>query len=359
MTTPVHAFRLTGTIILMSVRESATPDPSQWPQPSVLKVPLVEAQAQLTHLVAVGQRLQDEAIRAQDPALFIGRVDEWRRHGRQWLDTNIGGQAAEEYKSVSDYTAEYAWDAILWESPGNPRRRSRDIASEIHVLESIAQRLPEWLPSGSTTPSGSSTAPPGQSVPSNANSPEKDPRQGPALAANRQAVMVIYGHDSLANRAMFDWLRSIGLEPREWSQLVESTGQANPYIGDVLTHAFQSVQAVVAFFTPDEHVRGRGALRGTSKTWRFQACPNVLIEAGMALITHPDRTVFVTLGPPELPSDLAGRHYVRLDGTPGPLNDLANRLEKAGCDVNRRGTQWTDPKIFPRRDKIASQPRQI
>jgi len=36
--------------------------------------------------------------------------------------------------------------------------------------------------------------------------------------------MVIYGHDTQANTALFDWLRAIGLEPREWSQLIHATG---------------------------------------------------------------------------------------------------------------------------------------
>lgn len=341
----------------MSVRESAASNPPEWLQPSVLKVPLTEAQDQLSHLIAAGKRLQDEAIRADDPTLFIGRVDEWRRHGRQWLDAKIGGQVAEEYKSVSDYTAEYAWDEILWESPGNARRRRRDIASETGILESIAQHLPEWLASEATTPSANDAAQTGQSVTADTSSPEKGPRPDPGFVGNRRAVMVIYGHDIEANKALFTWLRAIGLEPQEWSQLVESSGSASPYIGDVLQYAFREVQAVVAFFTPDEHVRVRDTLRSASKMWRLQARPNVLFEAGMALGTHPDRTVLVTLGPSELPSDLAGRYCVRLDGTLGPLNDLANRLERAGCEVDRRGNDWLNPKNFPSRDQIASQPR--
>ena len=57
---------------------------------------------------------------------------------------------------------------------------------------------------------------------------------------------------------------------------------------------------------------------------RLQARPNVLIEAGMALITHPTRTIIAVLGDQELPSDLAGRHYIRLSHTAVvPLDDLA------------------------------------
>src|SRR5215467_8226564 len=285
----------------------------------------------------------------------------------------IAAFLAHQSEQEADYILKAAGSAQVtpggWDRRDQGERRDQILRLLVNetdsVLESLLQMLPKLeqrptdLPEATTETHNAPSEDDAVRTASSQLEESSPAKNRGAAGPDRQAVMVIYGHDSQANRAMFDWLRTLGLHPQEWSQLVESTGQANPYIGDVLTHAFQSVQAVVAFFTPDEHVRGRDTLRGTSKTWRFQARPNVLIEAGMALITHPDRTVFVTLGLPELPSDLAGRHYVRLDGTPGPLNDLANRLEKAGCDVNRRGTQWTDPKIFPRRDKIASQPRQI
>jgi hypothetical protein len=167
---------------------------------------------------------------------------------------------------------------------------------------------------------------------------------------NRKAVMVIYGHDLEANDALFNWLRAIGLEPREWDQLVTLTRTASPFIGQVLQHAFEDVQAVVAFFTPDEHVRPRHDLQrppGASSDWRLESRPNVHIEAGMALATHPDQTIFVILGPQELPTDLAGRDYIRLDDTAGPLNKLALRLKSAGCEVDLSGTRWLNPRVFP------------
>lgn len=79
----------------------------------------------------------------------------------------------------------------------------------------------------------------------------------------------------------------------------------------------------------------------------------------MALVTHPSRTVLVTLGPQELASDLAGRHYIRLNHTAvGPLNDLASRLEAAGCDIDKTGTDWLDPARFPNRDNVPPSPAQ-
>lgn len=176
-------------------------------------------------------------------------------------------------------------------------------------------------------------------------------------AANKR-VMVIYGHDDEANRALFNWLRAVGLEPLEWGHLVQLSGEASPYIGDVLEHAFKSAKAVLAFFTPDEHVAARGVPLTTKNVWRLQARPNVLIEAGMALVTHPSRTVLVVLGSQELPSDLAGRHYIRLNNTSGPLYELANRLAEAGCELNRTGTQWLDPTNFPSRDDLSLSPPQ-
>ncbi len=173
---------------------------------------------------------------------------------------------------------------------------------------------------------------------------------------NRKLVMVIYGQDKEANTALFDWLRAIGLQPREWDQLVHATGSASPYIGDILDEAFKDAQAVIAFFTPDERVRPRGH----SGPWRLEARPNVLIEAGMALVSRPKRTVLAVLGPQELPSDFAGRHYIRLNHTsPEPLYQLAARLHDAGCDTDLTGTDWLDPRRFPDRDNVSLHPADV
>lgn len=161
-------------------------------------------------------------------------------------------------------------------------------------------------------------------------------------------VMIVHGQDEPARKAMFGWLRSIDLKPREWTQLVADTKSGAPYIGDVLDMAFQKAGAVVVLFTPDEHVLLREGLRSGKKQWRMQARPNVMFEAGAALARHPDRTVLVVWGDQELPSDLAGRHYVRL-GSVKSLRDLASRLRNAGCPVNESGDDWLDPDQFPSR----------
>jgi predicted nucleotide-binding protein len=165
------------------------------------------------------------------------------------------------------------------------------------------------------------------------------------------SVMVVHGRDLEVQRAMFDWLRSIGLRPREWSDLVSLTGVGSPFIGQVLERAFAEAQAVVVLVTPDERVALQNGLATASSESRsrFQARPNVLFEAGMAFATRPERTVLVVAGPVQLPTDLAGRHFILLDGTSAALHELSLRLEHAGCPVRREGRQWLDPSRFPAR----------
>jgi hypothetical protein len=76
----------------------------------------------------------------------------------------------------------------------------------------------------------------------------------------------------------------------------------------------------------------------------------------MAFATQPDRTILVVLGNQELASDLAGRHYVHLDGTPEKLHQLAGRLEAAGCPTRTTGSQWLDVARFPDRADTAARP---
>jgi predicted nucleotide-binding protein len=269
-------------------------------------------------MIERGRALEREVAGVANPEGCFSRVLEWQRNCGQWLDVNLGGQAADEFSASVNEVTTYAWMSAFWGEYGGARRS--DLRSELQVLASILQRLPDW-----------------------AESERSEPERSAAMR-DAKVVMVVYGHDNEANKALFVWLQSIGLQPKEWSQLIGRTGSASPYIGQVLERAFEDAQAVVAFFTPDERVT---AMDGSI---RHQARPNVFIEAGMALVTHPERTVLITLGHPGLPSDLAGRHYVQLDGTPRPLNEIASRLKTAGCDVDREGSRWLDPTIFPSRD---------
>ena len=178
---------------------------------------------------------------------------------------------------------------------------------------------------------------------------------GPAPPrVNSKAVMVVYGRDSEARRAMFDFLRALKLDPQEWGKLIERTGKATPYVGEVLERAFEEAAAVVVVLTPDDEAQLRDEFQSGDdpeyeRALTPQARPNVLFEAGMAFGIHPDRTVLVELGSLRPFSDVGGRHVVRLDGTPEPLREIARRLKAAGCDVDESGDDWTAPARFPQR----------
>ncbi len=177
--------------------------------------------------------------------------------------------------------------------------------------------------------------------------------RGPAPnRVDARKVMVVYGRDSEARMAMFDFLRALGLQPLEWGKIVEATEKASPYVGEVLDRAFEEASAVVVLFTPDDEAMLREELRSRDEPeyeveLTPQARPNVLFEAGMAFGIHPDRTVMVELGKLRPFSDVYGRHVVRLNGSDGPLRDIARRLKTAGCEVDESGDDWAAAGRFP------------
>jgi predicted nucleotide-binding protein len=185
--------------------------------------------------------------------------------------------------------------------------------------------------------------------------PGSSAESGPAPArVDPRRVMVVYGRDSDARRAMFDFLRALGLEPGEWRKLIAETEKAAPYIGEVLERAFERAAAVVVLFTPDDEAKLRDSFVTKSdpdyeRELTPQARPNVIFEAGMAFGLHPDRTLLVELGEMRPFSDVFGRHVVRIDGTEAPLRDIAGRLKTAGCRVDDSGDDWVDPSRFPTR----------
>lgn len=170
-------------------------------------------------------------------------------------------------------------------------------------------------------------------------------KTGNAVSADPRTVFVVHGRNLGRRDAMFRFLRSIGLSPLEWSQAVKATGKASPYIGEVLDAAFSRAQAVVVLLTPDDKAYLRRGLRRTEdpafeSQLTYQARPNVLFEAGMAMGRSAERTVLIQIGELRPFSDIAGRHVLKLDNSTERRQELALRLESAGCSVDLSGTQW-------------------
>lgn len=167
---------------------------------------------------------------------------------------------------------------------------------------------------------------------------------GSNVDARSRKVFVVHGRNEIARVAMFEFLRSIGLQPIEWSQAVAATGEASPYIGTVLDSAFEAAQAVVVLMTPDEVAYLRDEYSSDEsdpeREPAAQARPNVLFEAGMAMGRDPKRTVLVELGAVRPFSDIAGRHTLRMNNEPERRKQLAQRLETAGCIVDTSGDDW-------------------
>jgi predicted nucleotide-binding protein len=164
--------------------------------------------------------------------------------------------------------------------------------------------------------------------------------------AKDNSVFVVHGRNDKLRRALFDFLRALGLKPLEWEKVVLMTKKTNPYIGDILDNTMAKVQAVVVLFSPDDEAKLRAEFITRSdgpgeKKLRGQPRPNVLFEAGLALGRHPDKTILVEVGKLRKFSDIAGRHVVRLSNEYSKRNDLANRLENLGCNVDKQGTDWT------------------
>jgi hypothetical protein len=63
---------------------------------------------------------------------------------------------------------------------------------------------------------------------------------------------VIHGRDESRRKAMFAFLRSIGLNPIEWSKGGNDTGSASPYNGQLVDSLLSQAVAVVVVLTPDD-----------------------------------------------------------------------------------------------------------
>lgn len=168
---------------------------------------------------------------------------------------------------------------------------------------------------------------------------------------NKKSVFVVHGRDENNRKAMFQFLKSIGLDPIEWEEAIKMTGKPNPHIDEILIEAYNNAQAILVLFTPDDEARLKPEFQKKNdpdyeKELTGQARPNVLFEAGMAYGRDPDRTVLIQLGQVRKFSDISGRHLLHFDGSPKTRENLADRLALAGCIINKEGTNWLEEGQF-------------
>lgn len=192
---------------------------------------------------------------------------------------------------------------------------------------------------------------PAQAHPLAAPTPiEPRSRKARAVAAKKKTnsgkvVFVVHGRNEKLRRAMFSFLRAVGLEPLEWEKALALTKKGAPYVGEVLDRAFEKAVATIVLLTPDDEARLKPALLKTNdgpdeRELTGQARANVLFEAGMAFGRHQNRTILVQVGRLRSFSDVGGRHVVHLSNDSTARQAFLNRLEIVGCEINQKGTDW-------------------
>ena len=162
------------------------------------------------------------------------------------------------------------------------------------------------------------------------------------MSVANNSVFVVYGHDEDAREALHTFLRTLGINIITFNHARGSGSESNY---EIVRNGLDSATAVIILFTPDEYVQTRPDLPGSS-SHRYQPRPNVLIEAGWAFGAHKNKAIVVEVSMTNFASDFDGINNVRMKDA-SSLNDLAIRLEKAGCLVDRTDPTWLEVERYP------------
>jgi predicted nucleotide-binding protein len=171
---------------------------------------------------------------------------------------------------------------------------------------------------------------------------------GAMSSIDAKRVFIVYGRNTAAHNAMKLFLQALKLDPLDFEEVRNDLG-GSPFVGDIVQEGMNRARAIVVLLTPDEYVALRPGLDSAhdpaSEKKRWQARPNVLLEAGMALAIDERRTILVVLGNVHLSSDLHGRHFIHLDNSSRARDSLVNALIGVGCQVSRYIVDWNNPVV--------------
>jgi len=225
------------------------------------------------------------------------------------------------------------------------QERLDDEVGYLAISADRAEKLAALFASRAQPPPARSAAAPSATEPPQVRAPSASSAVAAGPDTERRNVFVVYGRDNEARHAVFDFLRSLGLRPLEWEELVQATGKMAPFLGETVRAGLELATAVVVLLTPEDVVHLHPDLRergdGPAEiSDTLQARPNVLLELGMALAAKPAATLILIVGEHRTVTDLGGMSYVTLSSDPECRARIANRLRVAGCAVSPIGTDW-------------------
>jgi len=165
---------------------------------------------------------------------------------------------------------------------------------------------------------------------------------------DKNRVFIVYGRNKNAHSAMVQFLHSLKLNPLDFDEVRNDLG-GTPFVGKIVHEGLRRAQAIIVLFTPDEYVSLHPGLYRNDdeegEKHRWQARPNVILEAGMALGIDEQRTILVIIGDVHLSSDLHGRHFLYLDNSSDARSKLRDALVGAGCEVGKYVANLNNPSI--------------
>lgn len=176
-----------------------------------------------------------------------------------------------------------------------------------------------------------------------AENAEEREKNDKITAPDPSRVFIVFGRNSKAYNAMRLFIQSLGLSPLGFDEVRNDLG-GSPFVGDIIEAGMRRAMAVVVLFTPDEYAALRPSLAGAhdkpDDLARWQSRPNVLFEAGMALMADQRRTILTVLGDVPIASDMQGRHFLRIGNDTDSRAKLRDALSAIGCVVDQRVTNW-------------------
>jgi len=146
--------------------------------------------------------------------------------------------------------------------------------------------------------------------------------------SENQGVFIIYGRDQTPMLRLKEMLRTMDLPSRTFLDVANSM-HANSYVGDIVHQGIEQSSYVIALFTPDEltayYEVSTRRLSDENGASRWQARPNVIFEAGLAMgKLGANRCILCTVGADvRLFSDVDGKHFIDLTRDEGPARLLS------------------------------------